>query len=589
MSNKVFVFILLVFYVGVSAQSIQEIICDHKLDDCKYVQVDDDRYYLIQSSTPVDGSSNGPGQLSISLYNECGLLSTHSYMHEYVERILDIKSSWLDDDTLRIALFVNPRVVHGRREMGLLSVNTFNFDNTYKYLREDGGGVYFLSMVPTKDDKFAVWVFFSNVYKPSVYGAFILSKNFEIEHQYINFQEGTITGSLVQTPSGYMANSASTLIHFDSELNPMWTKRFENRHFLQKKIVVDDGIVMLRSHIPFQMPRQRNVLKINFEGEVMWESNDILSSEEGFSRANLIQRPDGNFSAVTFRYEDEYSDTLYHYVIDGSTGSILSTQMTKEANTISDFRFLDLANDINGDDLLVLRGEQSQHLLWPLSDDSDCVLRDTTFELREIPALSLEDLPFEQSLIDFFETGSYVWEANDISLNSRLLCEKEILYFDLLPEDTIACIEEPYYIDLGFINRDIIWEDGSTDKVRLISKEGAYRYEVDHCSTDQSEEVNVTFKSCICELILPNVISRSSQSENSVFSLSNQCPDLQTFSLHVMDRWGGLVYETQDSDFVWDGTKGSSDVEIGVYVYRITYQSKYTEEIVTITGDITIL
>jgi hypothetical protein len=56
-----------------------------------------------------------------------------------------------------------------------------------------------------------------------------------------------------------------------------------------------------------------------------------------------------------------------------------------------------------------------------------------------------------------------------------------------------------------------------------------------------------------------------------------------------MDRWGGLVYETQDSDFVWDGTKGSSDVEIGVYVYRITYQSKYTEEIVTITGDITIL
>lgn len=589
MCHKILIFVILVFSSVVSGQSIQEITCDHKLDDCKYVRVDDDHYYLIQSSIPADGSSNGPGQITISFYDECELLSSHSYMHEHVERVLDIRESWLDGDTLRIAMHVNPRIVHGRQEMGLLSINRYNYDNSYKYFREDGGGVYFLSMVPLDDGKLAVWLFFSNVYKPSVYGAFILNENFDIEHQYINFQEGTITGSLVKVPGGYLANSASTLIFFDSNLNPVWTKLFENRHYLQKKIVVDDGIVALRRHFPFQMPTQRNIVKISFTGEVIWESKNILTNEEGYSRVSLMQRPDGNFSAVTFRYESQFSDTLYHQVIDGSNGTILSTQTTKETNVIPAFRLLDVSNGLTGESLLVLRGKNSNHFLWPLSDKMNCILRDTFFEFQDVPALSLEDVPFAPSISDFYETGSYVWTSIDIPMESRLLCEKEIVYNDLLPQDTITCLEEAYTIDLRIIDRDIKWEDGSSDKIRVISQEGTYAYEVDHCSTDHSEEIKITIEPCTCELIMPNIISRSSQNGNALFSLENQCPDILSFNLQIIDRWGGSVYETRDVDFIWDGTTKGKEVSTGVYVYRLIYQSKYSEDEVILIGDLTIL
>jgi len=41
--------------------------------------------------------------------------------------------------------------------------------------------------------------------------------------------------------------------------------------------------------------------------------------------------------------------------------------------------------------------------------------------------------------------------------------------------------------------------------------------------------------------------------------------------MKIYNRWGGLLYETNDINIGWDGKFRNQDVPEGVYVYIITY------------------
>ena len=90
-----------------------------------------------------------------------------------------------------------------------------------------------------------------------------------------------------------------------------------------------------------------------------------------------------------------------------------------------------------------------------------------------------------------------------------------------------------------------------------------------------------------CPLIeLPNVFTPNGNPPNNYFRPvrdANGNPrfkDIEKFKLQVFNRWGSLVFETEDPDqfveFGWDGKDKSSgqDVADGVYFYVFTYQTR---------------
>lgn len=70
------------------------------------------------------------------------------------------------------------------------------------------------------------------------------------------------------------------------------------------------------------------------------------------------------------------------------------------------------------------------------------------------------------------------------------------------------------------------------------------------------------------ELFIPNVFAPSSKGvqDNKVFRVLGG--PFQAYQLQVFNRWGELVFESEDPQKAWDGTHRGGPVEAGTYVYR---------------------
>jgi gliding motility-associated-like protein len=78
------------------------------------------------------------------------------------------------------------------------------------------------------------------------------------------------------------------------------------------------------------------------------------------------------------------------------------------------------------------------------------------------------------------------------------------------------------------------------------------------------------------EVYLPNAFSpRANEAENRTFRpLFSSPPAEADYELLIFDRWGALVFETNDPLASWDGIYRGEQMGMGVYVYTLRYQAK---------------
>ena len=79
---------------------------------------------------------------------------------------------------------------------------------------------------------------------------------------------------------------------------------------------------------------------------------------------------------------------------------------------------------------------------------------------------------------------------------------------------------------------------------------------------------------------------------NDVFTIQfNQGAQVISVSGSIFDRWGNLIFSSQEYPFSWDGTRNGKPMNPGVYVYRITLVysnglSLFTDDLI---GDVTLV
>ena len=44
--------------------------------------------------------------------------------------------------------------------------------------------------------------------------------------------------------------------------------------------------------------------------------------------------------------------------------------------------------------------------------------------------------------------------------------------------------------------------------------------------------------------------------------------------MNIFDRWGQLIFSTNDQNEKWDGKINGKSAPVGVYVYKVNYQFK---------------
>ncbi|HCQ17315.1 MAG: hypothetical protein CMI36_12755 [Owenweeksia sp.] len=75
-----------------------------------------------------------------------------------------------------------------------------------------------------------------------------------------------------------------------------------------------------------------------------------------------------------------------------------------------------------------------------------------------------------------------------------------------------------------------------------------------------------------CQLFVPNAFTPNGDNTNDQFVIKyNGDCIMAEFSMKVFDRWGRLVFETEEADpsRAWDGKSEGRELKEGVYMWRV--------------------
>jgi gliding motility-associated-like protein len=135
--------------------------------------------------------------------------------------------------------------------------------------------------------------------------------------------------------------------------------------------------------------------------------------------------------------------------------------------------------------------------------------------------------------------------------------------------DTTVCSDKPVLLDAGTA-ANYLWNNGSSARTLLITKPGLYSVTVksiDGCSAVDS--INIV--SGECSLYIPSAFSPNGDGINDGFSISGGI-FTPSFTMKIFNRYGEIVYQTNDQSSKWDGTYKGVPVPMGMYLWFISYK-----------------
>ncbi|NEN23702.1 T9SS type B sorting domain-containing protein [Cryomorpha ignava] len=116
------------------------------------------------------------------------------------------------------------------------------------------------------------------------------------------------------------------------------------------------------------------------------------------------------------------------------------------------------------------------------------------------------------------------------------------------------------------------------------------------CRLDRDFKIGVSYleigDDCPCDMYIPNAMTPDGDGLNDLLVVVPSCP-ISNFNMQIFDRWGKIVFESEDLETRWNGGLDGYFVEPGIYFYRITYRwgEKFNEslEVQTENGYVQIL
>jgi len=134
----------------------------------------------------------------------------------------------------------------------------------------------------------------------------------------------------------------------------------------------------------------------------------------------------------------------------------------------------------------------------------------------------------------------------------------------------------------------ILWSTGAIYPSINITKEGTYwvKTENKNCG-EQVDTVRVKLKACDCEMLIPNSFTPNEDNRNDYFFPVLQC-EYSFYSMTISDKWGNVVFSTNNVNGKWDGRFKGNLCPEEVYVYRIESVEKGSDKKMPRTGHVSL-
>lgn len=158
---------------------------------------------------------------------------------------------------------------------------------------------------------------------------------------------------------------------------------------------------------------------------------------------------------------------------------------------------------------------------------------------------------------------------------------------DLGP-DTTLCGNFNLLLDAGNAGMTYEWLPfGETTQVINATEQVVYTVTVrndDGCETSDDFEID---DKCVSEYYVPSAFSPNQDGLNDKFQAT--LVNFEDFSMTIFNRWGEVMFTSEDIHLGWDGTFNGEVVPLGVYYYNIRFITTENGEYKTISGPIRVL
>jgi gliding motility-associated-like protein len=147
------------------------------------------------------------------------------------------------------------------------------------------------------------------------------------------------------------------------------------------------------------------------------------------------------------------------------------------------------------------------------------------------------------------------------------------------------------------VNKDeLVWFDPAIAEQKSRLKKGMDSIPVyliaanDVCADTVMKKVYIKD---VFALYVPNAFTPNGDALNDVFNpqVYNPCDDCTDYEFMVFNRWGELIYNTNNVNEGWNGKRDNvmQDCEIDVYVWRVVYTNSFTKKQIKNLGTVTLL
>ncbi len=142
-------------------------------------------------------------------------------------------------------------------------------------------------------------------------------------------------------------------------------------------------------------------------------------------------------------------------------------------------------------------------------------------------------------------------------------------------QDTTVCfvkLSDGLLLDAGSDATQYNWSDGQSGQFMTVRKDGEYRVELVSDFGCTSNDTVIVSEDCPSSIFAPNAFTPNEDGVNDVFYVSGE--NIYDFELFVFDRWGEVIFHTNDMNTGWNGKKYNDlrNAQIDVYVWKISYK-----------------
>lgn len=195
------------------------------------------------------------------------------------------------------------------------------------------------------------------------------------------------------------------------------------------------------------------------------------------------------------------------------------------------------------------------------------------------------------------ESGTYYLTVSDLCGEASLLDSITITVLDNAEidagSDLSICEDASVLLQAtGCDSCNYSWNNGSNTDTTTIYESGIYivtALKNNGCSG--YDTVEVTQFKCECNLYIPNAFSPNSDLINEGIGVHYYC-DLLSYEFRIFNRWGQLLFSTDNPDAYWNGKYNDKEAMEGTYIYSLKYKPLIRgkkEETITRTGTITLI